>query len=139
MFSRLATVLILLGSIWMPNTVAAAELLYFRSDACTYCEQWDDEVGAIYSKTDEAKIMTLRPVDVHDPQPEDIAFVKGVVFTPTFVVVDKGQEIGRIVGYGSDFFFWENMAVMMKNLEEARATRISGCPEGQKDPANQFC
>jgi len=29
-----------------------------------------------------------------------------VRFTPTFVVVDNGREIGRITGYSNDDAFW---------------------------------
>jgi hypothetical protein len=28
------------------------------------------------------------------------------VFTPTFVIIDAGKELGRIEGYAGDEFFW---------------------------------
>lgn len=139
MFRLLTTVLVLLVGIWLPNAAPAAEMLYFRSDACLYCERWDDEVGEIFPKTDEGKVLTLRPVDVHSPQPEDISFVKGVVYTPTFVLIEDGREIGRIVGYGGDLFFWESMGGLMKGLEEFRTARLSGCPDEPKSGQNKYC
>jgi len=83
-----------------------AELVMFESSACVWCEAWDEEVGQIYPKTDEAKILPLRKVDIDDPLPPSLQWVKGVVFTPTFIVVEDNKEVGRIVGYSGEAFFW---------------------------------
>lgn len=97
--------------------VGAAELVYFGSSACSVCEAWDREVGEIYSKTEESQILPLRHEDVHDERPADLAFIKGVIYTPTFVVVEDGKERGRIVGYMGDFFFWEQVGSLIKKLK----------------------
>ena len=118
-----------------PLQANAAELLYFYSDACEYCEQWDEEVGAIYSKTEEARLLKLRPVDIHEQIPKDIDYVKGVIYTPTFVAIDGGREVGRIVGYGSDMFFWQHMEVLIGDMKKSKATPIRPCfdKSGQKN------
>ncbi len=116
-----------------PRPAIAAELLYFRSDACSYCEQWEDEVGGVYPLTEEAGEMALRSIDIEDTVPDDVSFVKGVVYTPTFVAVENGREIGRIVGYGGDDFFWQQMSMLMDTLKNVRAT-ASGCPDGDARP-----
>lgn len=105
----------------------AAELVFFMSEACGICERWNDEIGGIYPKTDEAKVLPLRVQSVHDDMPADLAFVKGVAFTPTFVVVDDGKEVGRIVGYISDYFFWEQIGGLIKQTAANPAANAAAC------------
>jgi len=85
----------------------AAELVMFESEACEWCEVWDEEIGVAYAKTTEASIVPLRRVDIDDDLPSDLQHLEGLIYTPTFVVVDKGKEFGRIVGYPGEDFFWQ--------------------------------
>lgn len=122
-------------------SVRAAELLYFQSSACPVCERWDEEIGGIYDKTDEGRRLPLRMVDVHADAPDDIAHVKGVTFTPTFVLVEDGREVGRIVGYISDYFFWEQIAGLIKRADMAKVGDATACgdksiPSPAGTPAN---
>lgn len=83
----------------------ALELVMFEAPGCAYCAQWHAEVGDAYPKTAEGKAAPLRAVQLRSP-PEDLKFIKGVVFTPTFVLVHEGREVGRIQGYPGEDFFW---------------------------------
>jgi hypothetical protein len=47
----------------------------------------------------------LRRVELRD-LPDDIEFASRPVFTPTFVLVQDGRELGRMEGYAGDEFFW---------------------------------
>lgn len=87
---------------------ARAELMLamFRQEGCTYCRQWDREVGPVYPKTEEGKAAPLRELDIHDPLPEDVTVSRRPLFTPTFVLLRDGQEVGRIEGYPGEAFFW---------------------------------
>ncbi|MEC9367868.1 MAG: thioredoxin family protein, partial [Pseudomonadota bacterium] len=38
--------------------------------------------------------------------PAGLPEIRSVVFTPTFVVLHEGREIGRILGYSGEDFFW---------------------------------
>ncbi|MBL4614957.1 MAG: transcriptional regulator [Magnetovibrio sp.] len=107
----------------------AAELVYFGSAACPICDTWEHEVGEIYPKTDESKVLPLRHHDVHDDRPDDLAFIKGVVFTPTFVAIEEGREVGRIIGYMGDFFFWEQVGGLIKKLKASQAQRQTACSQ----------
>jgi hypothetical protein len=40
------------------------------------------------------------------PAPEGITLASRPRFTPTFIVVQDGAEIGRIEGYPGEDFFW---------------------------------
>jgi hypothetical protein len=88
------------------TSVAAAELVMVEEHGCVWCEAWNDEVAPIYPKTAEGEYAPLRRIDMHEPLPMDIEFASRPVFTPTFVLVDNGQELGRIEGYPGEDFFW---------------------------------
>jgi len=98
------------------NRLNAAELIMFRSPACQWCEAWDMEIGQIYNKTEEGKVLPVRKVDIENPLPESLNWIKGVFFTPTFVAIDKGQEIGRIIGYPGEAFFWGYLSKIAKKV-----------------------
>ena len=89
-----------------PVPARAAELVMFESGGCVYCQRWERNVGAIYDKTAEAKILPLRRIDVSRQSASGVQLSEPVRYTPTFVVVDKGREVGRIEGFISDDSFW---------------------------------
>jgi hypothetical protein len=72
---------------------------------CHWCAQWNAEISDIYPKTTEGRRAPLRRVDLRN-LPDDITFASRPVFTPTFVLVDNGQELARMEGYAGDQFFW---------------------------------
>ena len=84
----------------------AAELIMFDQAYCEWCEAWENNIGVIYNKTFEGKRAPVRRVNIFDPRPEGLENIKGVVYTPTFVLIDGGQEVGRIAGYPGEDFFW---------------------------------
>lgn len=84
----------------------AAELVMFESDGCYWCERWKREVGTYYRQTAEARLAPLRRIDLFDRRPDDLTGIRGVLVTPTFVLVEKGREIGRIVGHPGKQEFW---------------------------------
>ena len=94
----------------------AAELIMFEQDYCEYCERWNEEVGVVYHKTTEGKRAPLRKVDIHDSVPDDLKSLMPAKYTPTFVLVHKGVEIGRIRGYPGEDFFWGMLDQLIKKL-----------------------
>lgn len=90
----------------LPSQARAAELLMFESRSCIYCLRWDRDVGSIYDKTAEAKVLPLRRIDIDRQSASGVKLSEPVRYTPTFVVVDGGREIGRIEGFSSDDSFW---------------------------------
>ncbi len=90
----------------VPTVSAAAELVMFESASCSWCLLWHEEIGPIYPKTDEGKCAPLRRVDINDPLPEDLKHIAAVIYTPTFVIMNEGKEVSRMVGYVGDDFFW---------------------------------
>jgi len=94
------------------------ELVMFQQQGCPYCAAWDRHVGRIYAKTDEAKILPLRRVDIYATRPSDLEQIHGVVFTPTFVVTHCGRELRRITGYAGDEQFWGLLAEAVKAVKD---------------------
>ncbi|TJZ89953.1 hypothetical protein FA743_17000 [Paracoccus gahaiensis] len=94
----------------MVATAAAAaqfQLLMFERDGCSYCRQWNEEIGPAYPKTAEGRAAPLQRLDINAPLPQGVTLTaRPPVFTPTFVLLSGGTEVGRIEGYAGDEFFW---------------------------------
>lgn len=101
----------------------AAELIMFEQKGCEWCEVWDEKIAPVYPKTAEGERAPLRRVDIHAPAPPDIAHIRSGAFTPTFVLVDDGREIGRIRGYPGEDFFWGMLQELIEKLSDEVAGR----------------
>lgn len=95
-----------LAAILLSLPARAAQLVMFESEYCYWCERWNAEIGKYYHRTAEGRIAPLRRVDMGAPRPSDLESIRGIVMTPTFLVIDRGREIGRIVGYPDKIGFW---------------------------------
>ena len=113
----LAATILLLGL--SGPTLAAPQLLMFEEDWCHWCELWDDEIGVVYGKTAEGRRAPLRRIDIHGAFPDDVVLVSRPQYTPTFILVEDGREIGRIEGYPGEDFFWGLLARLLDRLPEA--------------------
>jgi thioredoxin-related protein len=118
--------LLLAVTLLLSTASRAAELIMFESRLCTWCQAWHAEIGPIYPKTREGQIAPLRRVDIDAPRPADLAFIRGIRFTPTFVLIDGGREIGRITGYMGEDAFWGQLEALINRLETPASQRISG-------------
>ena len=85
---------------------ASARLVMVDQKGCHYCEAWTEEIGPAYDKTAEGKFAPLLRRDIADGAPEGSTFARRVNFTPTFVLMENGQELARIEGYPGEDFFW---------------------------------
>ncbi len=100
----------------LPGAANAAQLVVFGSAHCPYCLAWELEVGRVYPNTGEARQAPLRRLDIRAQRPADLYNIEDVHITPTFVLVDEGREVGRIVGYSGDQFFWPQLHKMLAKL-----------------------
>ncbi|CCD98181.1 thioredoxin [Bradyrhizobium sp. STM 3809] len=90
----------------LSSPLLASELVMFERPGCGWCARFNAEIAPIYAKTDEGRALPLRRVDLTQKLPADLAGIDPGAFTPTFVVLDQGHEIGRIRGYPGDAFFF---------------------------------
>lgn len=100
----------------LPLKARAAELLMFESRSCIYCLRWERDVGSTYDRTDEAKVLPLRRIDIGRQSASGVTLNSPVHYTPTFIVVDKGREIGRIEGFAGDDAFWGRLDELAAKL-----------------------
>lgn len=112
---------LLLTLLLAPLPAKAAELVMFEQKSCVWCQRFDREIAPAYDKTTEGKRAPLRRVDFARPLPADLAFVTRERFTPVFVLVDQGREIGRIRGYPGETFFWGLFAGLIERLDRGEA------------------
>jgi thioredoxin-related protein len=114
--TSLLTLGLLAAALAWPAHMQASELLMFEREGCVWCQRWDREIGSIYHKTAEAKLLPLRRINTESQAARDITLASPVRYTPTFVVVDNGREIGRITGYVSDDAFWGLLAALATRI-----------------------
>lgn len=106
---RIAIVILtlVLGALTLPSQAAAQlRLLMLDQAFCEWCDQWDAEVGVVYDRTTEGKKVPLWRTSIFEPLPKSVALTRKARYTPTFVLLRDGAEVGRIEGYpGEDFFY----------------------------------
>jgi thioredoxin-related protein len=89
------------------------ELLFVERSGCPWCARFEREIGPIYGKTDVGQAAPMRKASLDAGQPKDVALDEPVRFTPTFVLLREGREVGRIVGYMNDAAFWGLLEKML--------------------------
>lgn len=93
---------------------AGLTLLMFERPGCIYCARWDDEVAPEYGLTPEGRAAPLVRRQLADGAPQGVTLVSVPVFTPTFVLLRDGAELGRIEGYPGEDFFWGLLTAMLR-------------------------
>ena len=104
----------------------AAELVMFTEAGCPWCARWDREVGVAYARSEEGRIAPLRRIDISEAQRSGFRLAAAVTVTPTFVLVEDGAEVGRIVGYPGADFFWGMLEQLIARLPASASGRPGG-------------
>ncbi len=117
MLKSLSLLFSLLITLALPGSAAADPyLLMAEEDGCYWCGRWNAEIGHIYPKTAEGRTAPLVRYDIHSETP-DVAFKSRVHYTPTFILVEDGVELGRIEGYPGEDFFWGLVTMMFEKAD----------------------
>lgn len=95
----------------------AAELVMVEQRGCEWCARWNAEIAPAYPKTSEGRFAPLRRVDLR-ALPDDLKISRRVNFTPTFLIVQNGQEIARLEGYPGEDFFWPVLARLLTEFTD---------------------
>lgn len=95
----------------------ATELVMVEQHGCEWCKRWNEEIAPAYPNTTEGRFAPLRRVDLR-AMPEDLKLNRRVNFTPTFLIVEHGQEIARIEGYPGADFFWPVLTKMLTDYTD---------------------
>jgi hypothetical protein len=94
--------------------VSTLTLLVYERAGCPWCARWDAEVAPIFPRTEIGKQVLLRRINLDSARPDDPKLDDPVRFTPTFVLMRDGAEVGRITGYHNDGFFWGLLEKLMQ-------------------------
>jgi hypothetical protein len=127
-FVILAIAAALLSGVALTNA-KAAELVMFERDGCPWCEAFNREIAPIYPKTDSGKAAPLRRVNIYEPIPPDLDFIQKERFTPVFVLIDNGKEVGRIRGYPGEANFWGLFDAMVERMLNSNNSKTPPAPE----------
>lgn len=103
----------------LPLNALAAELVMVEQDHCVWCARWDDEVGQAYPKTEEGQRAPLRRIDIAELPDAGLELERRASFTPTFILIEGGAEVGRIEGYPGEHFFWPMLGQLLERLDTA--------------------
>ena len=104
------------------SSAADVRLVMFERPFCEWCEAWNEEVGDAYALTPEGKFAPLRRVQINDSPPADLEDIKWPRFTPTFVMMVNGEEVGRIRGYPGEDFFWGLLGDLIEKAKSHKKT-----------------
>lgn len=115
--------------------VRAAELIMFEKDGCPWCLRWHREIGNGYPFSEEGKLAPLRVLKTADPNTVGASLKAPVNHAPTFVLVDKGREVGRIVGYPGADFFYGLLIELLQKLDRQSAIERRRQPLSRKSPS----
>ncbi|MGF1660021.1 MAG: hypothetical protein ACFCUS_11385 [Rubrimonas sp.] len=102
-------------------SVNAMELLMFEEHGCPWCARWNADVGGVYAESEEGLRAPLRRLDIRDQPVPGVEMARRAHYTPTFILVADGREIGRIEGYPGADFFWGLLGRMLREADEAAA------------------
>jgi len=112
----LKTLAIALLSVVPISASAETTLWMAEENGCYWCAQWNEDIAHIFPKTAEGRTAPLQRYNLHGDTPE-INLVRPVSFTPTFILVENGTEVGRIEGYPGEDFFWGLLTMMFERAE----------------------
>jgi len=112
-------IMLLAAILFGTASASAAELVMYRRAGCAWCAAWDREVGPIYGKTEFGQRAPIRFNELRRDG-ERVSLKMPIRYSPSFVLVEDGREIGRIEGYTGEDFFWGLLEKLMRRLPAER-------------------
>jgi hypothetical protein len=95
------------------SAAASAELVMVELKSCIYCVKFNREMGPQYEASALGKKLPLRRVN-QKKWPADLKQVERPPFTPVFILVEDGREVGRFFGYTSPEAFKKSLSRLVK-------------------------
>ena len=115
MIRLVAALAIALTALQMSATASwAAQLVYVQWDKCGYCLRFNREMAGAYAASAAGRKFPLRWVDVLGGWPADLKHVSRPSYTPVFILVENGREIGRFDGYAGPQTFKRNLQSLLQ-------------------------
>ena len=116
---KIAWMLIPAIVLWV-TAAHSQELIMFETEGCIWCKKWHEDIGSLYSRTKEGKIAPLRQIQMIEDFQDQFNLNAPVTVSPTFVLVAENNEVGRIIGYPGDEFFWFLLSELLEKYRSLR-------------------
>ena len=86
--------------------VRSLRLMLVSEKDCEFCRAWRREIAPGFAGSGAGRTAPLFEVDMNGPYPDGLALAGRPRVTPSFILLDRGSEIGRIEGYvgATDFY-----------------------------------
>ncbi|WP_265499343.1 thioredoxin domain-containing protein [Paracoccus beibuensis] len=109
-------VLAVAGRAWAQQDWSAQplQLMMVSSPYCHFCRAWRAEIAPGYAASPAGRVAPLFDVDVDGPFPDGLALDRRPRITPSFILLDRGTEIGRVEGYVGKHYFHPVLEEMMQ-------------------------
>ena len=136
-------VLVLVGALIIGGRARAAELVMFEDPGCAWCRRWHAEIGPSYPLTAEGRAAPLRRIHIRDQATAGVLLDWPITATPTFVLAEQGREVGRIVGYPGEAFFYGLLGNLLKpsraRFRSLRPSSMHAVRESNCEAAGVLC
>ena len=114
-----------LGASFLVATRAAAasdgqRLIVVDRPGCPYCAAFRREIGPGYAAHPIGRRLPLTTVQLDGPWPGGLALDRAPTLTPTFLLINRGIEVGRIEGYPGADAFWPRVAALIAQAPQVR-------------------
>lgn len=95
-------------------SAAPLQLMLVSSPHCQHCRAWKAEIAPGFPASPAGRKAPLFEVDVNGPFPDGLALDRRPRITPSFILLDRGTEIGRVEGYVGEMHFHPVLEDMMR-------------------------
>ncbi len=105
-----------------PHTtpVNGDELIVFESEACIHCALFRRDVLPDYLRSRRGRSLPIRFVDAHRSGARRAQLRAPLAVVPTFVLIRRGREVGRISGYTGPGLFFPLVNQMVRSADQSR-------------------
>ncbi|MEE2859738.1 MAG: SoxS protein [Pseudomonadota bacterium] len=109
-------VLAVAGPAWAQQdwSTQPVQLMMVQSPYCHFCRAWKTEIGPGFATSAAGRTAPLFEVDVDGPFPDGLALDRRPRITPSFILLDRGVEVGRVEGYVGQRYFYPVLQEMMQ-------------------------
>ena len=89
------------------------QLMMVGTPSCEFCQAWHRGIAPSYPQSSAGRVAPLFNVDIDGPYPDGLALERRPRVTPTFVLLFKGAEVGRIEGLDDNSVFYPSIQRLM--------------------------
>lgn len=94
---------------------ASIRLLLAYEAGCNESARWAQEIGPLYHDSAEGQTAPLLRVNINGPWPDGLILDRRPRVSPTFILLQDGQETGRMEGYSGKADFWLRTRSLLHN------------------------